>query len=147
MRKDKGKIVSINGNMIAVEFRGDIIQNEVAYVLSQERKLKAEVIKIRGNIAFAQVFEYTKGIKVGDEVEFSGEMLSVELGPGLLGQIYDGLQNPLPEIAEQHGFFLPVGVELSALSSEKEWAFTPKAAKGEKVQAGSVLGTVPEGPR
>jgi V/A-type H+-transporting ATPase subunit A len=145
MKKQLGRIVSINGNMITVEFEEDIIQNEVGYVLSRGKRLKAEVIKINGNIAFLQVFEYTKGIKVGDEVEFSGQMLSVQLGPGLLTQIYDGLQNPLPEIAEEFGFFLPVGVELDALSFKKEWEFTPTAKKGDKVTAGSVLGSVPEG--
>ncbi len=144
-RKQLGKIVSINGNMIAVRFQGDIIQNEVGYVLSGDKKLKSEVIKIKGNIAYLQVFEYTKGIKVGDAVEFSENMLSVQLGPGLLGQIYDGLQNPLPELAEEHGFFLPIGVELNALSFEKEWDFAPAAQKGDKVKAGSVLGAVPEG--
>lgn len=145
MKKQLGKIVSINGNMITVEFEGDIIQNEVAYVLSMGKRLKAEVIKIAGNIAFMQVFEYTKGVKVGDEVEFSGKMLSVQLGPGLLTQIYDGLQNPLPELAEEFGFFLPVGVELGALSLKTKWEFTPLAKKGDKVTAGCVLGTVPEG--
>ncbi len=145
MNKRSGKVVSITGNMIAVEFEGDIIQNEVGYVSMGSKRLKSEVIKIRGNIAFMQVFEYTKGIKVGDTVEFSGQMLSVQLGPGLLTQIYDGLQNPLPEIAEMFGFFLPVGVELSALSFEKEWEFTPTAKKGDKVTGGSFLGHVPEG--
>ncbi len=145
MSKQSGKIAAINGNMITVDFEKDIIQNEVGYVISKGRRLKSEVIKIKGNTAFMQVFEYTKGIKVGDEVDFSGNMLSVQLGPGLLGQIYDGLQNPLPELAEEFGFFLPVGVELSALSAEKEWSFTPVAQKGDKVIAGSVLGKVPEG--
>jgi V/A-type H+-transporting ATPase subunit A len=145
MSKQSGKIVSINGNMITVKFEDNIIQNEVGYVLSQDRRLKSEVIKISGNIAFMQVFEYTKGIKVGDEVEFSGQMLSVQLGPGLLTQIYDGLQNPLPELAEKFGFFLPVGVELSAISSDIEWEFTPTAKKGDKVTAGCILGWVPEG--
>ena len=145
MKKQSGRIVSINGNMITVEFGDNIIQNEVGYVLSQDRRLKSEVIKISGNTAFLQVFEYTKGIKVGDEVEFSGQMLSVQLGPGLLTQIYDGLQNPLPELAEEFGFFLPVGVELSALSFDAEWEFTPVAKKGDKVTAGCVLGWVPEG--
>lgn len=144
MSKNKGKIVSINGNMITVDFENDIIQNEVGYVLSEGRQLKSEVIKITGNTAFMQVFEYTKGIKVGDEVEFSAGMLSVQLGPGLLTQIYDGLQNPLPEMAEKYGFFLPVGVELDALSFTEEWEFTPVAKPGDKVTAGCALGTVPE---
>ena len=144
-KNSTGRIVGINGNMAHVEFDGDIIQNEVGYVLSQGRRLKSEVIKISGNIAFMQVFEYTKGIKVGDEVTFSGEMLSVQLGPGLLTQIYDGLQNPLPEMAKEYGFFLPIGVELDALSFEKEWEFTPIAKTGDKVKRGEYLGKVPEG--
>ncbi len=145
MGKTKGKVVAITGNMISVKCAGDIIQNEVGYVLKGKQRLKSEVIKIEGDIAFMQVFEYTKNIRVGDEVEFSGEMLSVQLGPGLLQQIYDGLQNPLPELAAEFGFFLPVGIELGALSTETKWKFTPTAKKGDKVVAGSVLGTVPEG--
>ncbi len=145
MKKLKAKIVGINGNMIRVEFDGNIIQNEVAYVIRPGCRMKAEVIKITDNNAFLQVFEYPKGIKIGDEVEFSGEMLSVQLGPGLLTKIYDGLQNSLPELAEEHGFFLPVGIEVDAISSEEKWEFTPAAKKGDKVTAGSVLGKVPEG--
>ncbi len=145
MSRQSGRIVSVNGNMIAVQFEDNIIQNEVGYVLSQGRHYKSEVIKINGNIAYLQVFEYTKGLKVGDELEFSGNMLSVGLGPGLLTQIYDGLQNPLPELAEKFGFFLPIGVELQPLSMEKEWDFTPTAKKGDKVKAGSAIGHVPEG--
>ena len=110
-----------------------------------KKRLKSEIIKIEGNIAYMQVFEYTKGIKVGDSVEFSGKMLSVQLGPGLLSQIYDGLQNPLPELAEKFGFFLPVGIELNALSFTKKWEFKPTAKKGDVVKAGSVLGFVEEG--
>ncbi|MFH1837029.1 MAG: V-type ATP synthase subunit A [Candidatus Omnitrophota bacterium] len=144
MESTKGKITAINGNMIRVRFDGNIIQNEVAYVISGKKRLKAEVIKIAGDSAFLQVFEYTKGIKVGDEIEFSGQMLSVQLGPGLLSQIYDGLQNSLPAMAEEFGFFLPIGVELDAIDREQKWEFTPKAEKGDQVTAGSVLGSVPE---
>lgn len=140
-----GTIISVSGNMIAVEFSGDIIQNEVGYVIKGNSRLKSEVIKIRGNTAFLQVFEYTRGIKIGDTVEFSGEMLSVELGPGLLAQIYDGLQNPLPEVAAKFGFFLPIGVQLKALSFDKKWEFTPILKAGSKVTAGTFLGYVPEG--
>ncbi|NQT06882.1 MAG: V-type ATP synthase subunit A [Candidatus Omnitrophica bacterium] len=144
MNKVLGKVVSISGNMISVEFKGDIIQNEVGYVLLGKKRLKAEVIKIRGDIAYMQVFEYTKGIKVGDRIEFSGQMLSVQLGPGLLAQIYDGLQNPLPELAQEFGFFLPVGTELPAIAPKK-WNFTPLVKKNDKVTGGSFLGHVPEG--
>jgi len=145
MHKKKGYVTAITGNMVAVKCEGSIIQNEVAYVVMGERRLKSEVIKIENDTAYVQVFEYTKGIKVGDMVEFSGEMLSVELGPGLLGQIYDGLQNPLPAIAETHGFFLPIGVSLKTFPEGKTWDFTPFVSKGAKVTGGSVLGTVPEG--
>lgn len=145
MTEQKGTIKAINGNMITVEFSGDIIQNEVAYVLREEKRYKSEVIKIIGNNAFMQVFEYPKGLTVGDEVEFSGEMLSVQLGPGLLTQVYDGLQNPLYKLAEKHGFFLPVGDELDALDGEKKWDFTPTCEKGQTVIAGDAIGHVPEG--
>lgn len=145
MSKASGKIISINGNMISVSLDGHIIQNEVGYVIIGDKRLKSEVIKIEGNTAYLQVFEYTKGIKIGDMVEFSGKMLSVQLGPGLLSQIYDGLQNPLPELAEKFGFFLPVGVELNAISFKKKWKFTPLAKKGDRVTAGNVLGNVDEG--
>ncbi|MFH1797985.1 MAG: V-type ATP synthase subunit A [Candidatus Omnitrophota bacterium] len=145
MKKRAGKILAVNGNMIKVRIEEDIIQNEVAYVLNQGKRLKAEVIKIKNNNAYCQVFEYTKGIKLGDDVEFSGNMLSVRLGPGLLTQIYDGLQNPLPEFAKEFGFFLPVGAEKEALSMSREWDFSPRVEKKNKVRAGSVLGVVPEG--
>jgi len=141
----QGKILSVNGNMVTVLLEGDIIQNEVGYVLFGDKRLKSEVIKISGDVAFMQVFEHTKGIKVGDTVEFSGQMLSVQLGPGLLAQVYDGLQNPLPELAEEFGYFLPAGVERDAINKEKKWAFQPKAKEGEKVTAGSILGEVKEG--
>ena len=109
-----------------------------------DTRLKGEVIRINGNIASLQVYEMTTGVAVGDEVEFSGELLSVELGPGLLSQVYDGLQNPLPELADKCGFFLQRGVYLDAIP-ERDWHFTPAVKKGDKVSAGDTLGTVPEG--
>ncbi len=142
--KRKGRIVKINGNMVSVESDGLVIQNEVAYIISGPERLKAEVIRVRGNKAETQVFESTTSLKVGDEVEFSDELLSVELGPGLLGQIFDGLQNPLPALAEKHGFFLKRGVYLSALSDETEWEFTPQVKEGQVARAGEKLGSVPE---
>lgn len=141
----KGRVISIIGNMISVQCEEDVMQNEVAYVISGDKRLKSEIIRIERDIAYLQVFEYTRGIKVGNEVEFSGKMLSVQLGPGLLGQIFDGLQNPLPELAKEYGFFLPIGVELRALPSSKKWEFTPTVKKGDKVTAGSSLGYVQEG--
>lgn len=142
-----GSVVGINGNMITVEMNADVIMNEVGYVVTQEgKKLKSEVIRILGNEAQLQVFEITKGIGIGDKVEFSREMLAAELGPGLLGQVYDGLQNPLPELAEEAGFFLERGIYINALSKEQKWDFTPIAKAGDIVQKADFLGSVPEGP-
>jgi V/A-type H+-transporting ATPase subunit A len=141
----KGKVIGVNGNMITVEVEGDVSMNEVAYVVTAGKKLKAETIRIRGSRAEMQVFEMSRGIGVGDEVEFTAELLSVRLGPGLLAQIYDGLQNPLPALAAQCGFFLERGVYLSPLDEEKKWPFTPAVEPGDAVMAGDALGTVPEG--
>jgi len=141
----KGKVVGVNGNMVTVEVDGDISMNEVAYVACGGKKLKAETIRIHGRRAEMQVFEMSRGIGIGDEVEFTADLLSVRLGPGLLAQIYDGLQNPLPELAAQCGFFLERGVYLSPLDEKKEWPFTPLAGAGDKVMAADTLGTVPEG--
>lgn len=140
-----GKVVGINGNMVSAQFDGNISLNEICYVLVDGIKLKSEVIRIRGNIAQIQVYEMTGGIKCGDTVEFTGDMLSAELGPGLLGQIYDGLQNPLPVLAERAGWFLERGVYVDGLSAEKKWEFTPTAAVGDTLRAGEYFGTVPEG--
>lgn len=141
----KGKVSGVNGNMITVDVSDKIAMNEVGYVLSGGKRLKSEVIRINGTTAQMQIYEISGGIKVGDDVEFSGEMLAAELGPGLLGQIYDGLQNPLPELAEKTGFFLAPGVYLDSLDRSKKWAFTPAVQTGETVEAGDMLGTVPEG--
>lgn len=149
-----GKIIGVNGNLIRVKFDSAVSQNEVAYAKfvskNSEGKdevvpLKSEVIRIRGDYAELQVFEDTTGLKAGDEVEFTGDLLSVELGPGLLTQVFDGLQNPLPELAEECGFFLQRGKYLKALPRDKKWAFTPVAKPGDVLEAGDTLGTVPEG--
>ena len=139
-----GQVVGVNGNMVGVEFTQSVMQNEVAYVRVGEEHLKSEVIRVRGKRAELQVFEDTSGIQIGNTVEFTGQLLSVELGPGLLGQIFDGLQNPLPQLAQQYGFFLKRGAYLKALDEKQKWEFTPTARVGDKVRAGDKLGTVPE---
>ena len=144
MGNNKGHVVSVNGNMVNVEFTGAITKNEVGYIILGNTRLKSEVIRINSNIASLQVYEMTGGVAVGDEVEFTGELLSAELGPGLLTQIYDGLQNPLPQLAEECGFFLQRGVYLTAIP-DKNWDFTPACKVGDTVVAGDTLGTVPEG--
>lgn len=140
-----GKITGINGNLLRVAFSSPVSQNEVGFARVGDLGLKAEVIRIRGTIAELQVFEDTSDLRVGDPVEFSGELLSVELGPGLLGSIYDGLQNPLPQLAEQSGFFLQRGKYLPALDRTRKWDFKPVAKKGDSVQASDTLGLVAEG--
>ncbi len=146
MTENRGKVVSINGNLVSVEFDGNVSMNEICYVKVGDTELKSEVIRIRGNVAQIQVYEMTGGIKCGDVVEFTGEMLSAELGPGLLGQIYDGLQNPLPALAEKAGWFLERGNYEDGLDDNKKWEFTPTAKVGDVLHAGEHIGTVPEGP-
>ena len=145
MSENIGKVIGVNGNLLKVEFEKPVIQNEVAYACIGDLKLKAEVIRVRGNSAELQVFEDTIGLKVGDPVEFTGDLLSVELGPGLLTQVFDGLQNPLPALAEESGFFLQRGKYLDPLPRDSKWAYTPAAKEGDTVIAGDTLGTVPEG--
>ncbi len=144
MANSMGRVTGVNGNMVTVEFDSAIAKNEVGYIHVAGERLKGEVIRIKGKEAALQVFEMTGGVAVGDRVEFTGEMLSVELGPGLLEQIYDGLQNPLPELAQQCGFFLQRGVYLKPIP-DRSWAFTPTAKKGDVLAAGDTFGTVIEG--
>ncbi len=146
MTETKGKVVGINGNMVSVKFDGNISMNEVAYVNVEGKKLRGEVIRIRGDVAQLQIFEMTQGIKAGDSVEFAGNMLCALLGPGLLGQVYDGLQNPLPLVAEKAGFFLERGVYVDPLNKETKWDWTPCVKPGDKVLRGDAIGSVPEGP-
>lgn len=145
MSQNTGKVVSINGNLVSVAFDGTVSMNEICYVKVGDTALKSEVIRIKGNMAQIQVYEMTGGIQCGDAVEFTGEMLSAELGPGLLGQIYDGLQNPLPVLAEKAGWFLERGHYADGLDADKKWAFTPVAQVGDTLRAGDYIGTVPEG--
>lgn len=145
MTENLGKVSSINGNLLSVEFNGNVSMNEICYVKVGNTELKSEVIRIKGNTAQIQVYEMTNGIKCGDTVVFTGEMLSAELGPGLLGQIYDGLQNPLPLLAEKAGWFLERGNYADGLNADKKWEFTPTAQVGDNLRAGDYIGTVPEG--
>ena len=145
MAVQTGKIESINGNLIGVLFDSYVRQNEVAYAVRGEERLKAEVIRIRGNKAELQVFEDTAGLKRGDRVEFTGQLLSVQVGPGLLGMTYDGLQNPLNKLADAHGVFLKRGISLPPLDGSKSWTFEPLMVEGDTVRAGDWLGWVQEG--
>jgi V/A-type H+/Na+-transporting ATPase subunit A len=145
MNDVRGHIRAVRGSMITVTFYGRIHQNEIAYVLYGREKLKSEVLRIDQNQAVLQVFEETNGLRVGDEVQFTGKLLSVNLGPGLLGQVYDGLQNPLEKLADKAGNFLIRGLSYDALDKNHLWDFRPLVNAGKKVKAGSFLGEVGEG--
>lgn len=142
-----GRVVGVTGPLATVEVMEgqEVSQNEVGYVFCQGVPLKSEIIRVRGNLVDMQVFENTTGMQVGDRVDFSGELLAATLGPGLLGSIYDGLQNPLEKLDNLHGYFLQRGQYVSSLDKEKTWEFTPTITKGSKVRAGHYLGKVPEG--
>ena len=140
-----GRIAGIERNMIKVEFDGDVRLNEVGYAIFEKDRLMAEVVRVKDNKADMQVFEDTKGLRTGDTVEFTGHLLSAELGPGLLGQVFDGLQNPLNTLAEKYGYFLQRGKYVSALPEDTGWDFTPAADRGDIMQAGDTIGTVKEG--
>ena len=147
-----GKIVAVNGNMTTVAFDGAVAQNEVGYIILGEKRLMAEIVRVRGTVCDMQVFDATTDLTVGDKVEFSGELLAAELGPGMLAQVYDGLQNPLSELAKEAAkisadaeYFLQRGIYLPGLPRDRKWDWHPTAKIGERVSAGDVLGWVTEG--
>ena len=140
----KGKVVKAFGNLLHVEFEGNIRQGEVAMVDIGEVSLKAEVIEIVGKEAKIQVYEDTKGIEYGTPVMFTGELLEAELGPGLLTSIVDGLQNPLEKVADVAGVFLPRGIYIPALDRQRRWDYTPTAKVGDVLERGDTLGTTME---
>ncbi len=150
-------VIMVQDDLVTIEAKSNenetvsLKKNEVIYICPNrqekqyQEKLKAEILRINGNTADAQVFESTSGVAVGDAVEQTNEMLSVALGPGLLGQVYDGLQNPLESLAAEFGYFLPRGVEADALDKVKKWSFVPIVRIKDKLLAGAVIGTVQEG--
>ncbi|HOO84535.1 MAG TPA: V-type ATP synthase subunit A [Prolixibacteraceae bacterium] len=137
----KGTVKGIIANLVIVEADGPVAQNEIAYIKLDETSLMAEVIKVNGAQTYIQVFESTRGVKVGDPVEFAGHMLEVVLGPGLLSRNYDGLQNDLDKMT---GVFLKRGEYTYPLDKEKLWDFKPIAKVGDIVEAASWLGEVDE---
>ncbi|MEQ8967682.1 MAG: V-type ATP synthase subunit A [Azospirillaceae bacterium] len=144
------RVVGVRENLVTIETRDrPVMKNGVAFVSvgreGGERRLEAEVLRIRGTLADLQVYEDTAGVAVGDAVYLTGEMLSVTLGPGLLGQVYDGLQNPLAVLAREYGYFLPRGVYADPLDRSRKWAFEPSARVGDVLGPGAPLGTVKEG--
>ena len=139
------RVLRVRENLVSIDTGGRAIKkNEVGFICVGQERLMAEVLRVHGDTADMQVFEDTRGVRVGDPVEMSDQMLSVFLGPGLLGQVFDGLQNPLAILAHDHGFFLPRGVNVFPLDQEKKWAFTPSVSIGDKLIAGQSIGTVQE---
>ena len=137
----KGYVGGIVSNLVTVEVDGPVSQNEICYISVGGVKLMSEVIKVIGKNAFVQVFESTRGMRVGDTAEFQGHMLEVTLGPGMLSRNYDGLQNDLDKM---QGVFLKRGEYTFPLDNEKKWSFHPLAKVGDKVKAGAWLGEVDE---
>lgn len=153
------RIIAVQEDLVTIEANvrdgetSSLVKNEVIYICpdpkrnpdGRQEKLKAEVLRVRGRTADVQVFESTRGVAVGDPVEQSGQLLSVALGPGLLGQVYDGLQTPLEDLAQRFGNFLPRGAAADPLDKKQKWSFTPTVQIGARLHAGDVLGTVQEG--
>ena len=137
----KGKVKGIISNLVTVGVDGPVAQNEICYISLGNVRLMAEVLKVNGDNVFVQVFESTRGLKVGNDVEFTGHMLEVTLGPGMLSRNYDGLQNDLDKLT---GVFLKRGEYNFPLDNEKLWDFKPLAQVGDKVEAASWLGEVEE---
>jgi V/A-type H+-transporting ATPase subunit A len=137
----KGKIAGIIANLVIVEVDGPVSQNEICYIKYGSVKLMAEVIRIGEKRIYIQVFESTRGLKTGAEVEFTGHMLEATLGPGILSKNFDGLQHDLNKM---EGIFLKKGDYTHPLEEDKEWEFKPLAKAGDEVVAGSWLGEVKE---
>jgi V/A-type H+-transporting ATPase subunit A len=146
MNKAKGKVVSVNESLVGVErTEGAVMNGEVAYIILEDgKRLKSEVIDVKsGKLIYLQVFEDTNWMRVGDAVEFTGLPLSVKLGPGILGSVTDGLQNPLYELAKKE-WFLERGLVVEPLDNTVKWHFTPLVKKGDPVTGSAVIGSVPE---
>ncbi|MEG1910129.1 MAG: V-type ATP synthase subunit A, partial [Bacteroidales bacterium] len=135
-------VSGIIANLVEVQVDGPVLQNEICYIHLGEVRLMSEVIKIKGDKAFVQVFESTRGMKIGCEVDFMGQMLEVSLGPGILSKNYDGLQNDLEKM---EGVFLKRGIYTNPLDDDKLWDFKILSKVGDKVRAGAWIGEVAEG--
>ena len=139
--KTTGKVNGIISNIVIVKADGAVGQNEICHVYAGETKMMAEVIKVIGDDAYVQVFDSTRGLKIGDKVEFEGHMLEATLAPGMLSRNYDGLQNDLEKM---DGLFIARGSITDPVDFEATWEFKPLAKAGDKVTAGAWLGEVKE---
>jgi len=148
---DAGFVTAVHDDILTMTIPpSGLRKNEVVYVrpahpLRDGERLKSEVLRLWEKRADIQVFEDTRGVAIGDVVERSDALLSATLGPGLLGQVYDGLQNPLADLSREFGVFLPRGIDLFPLDQERKWAFSASVRRGDRLRAGDSIGTVPEG--
>ena len=140
----EARVVGVTGNIVSVESDAPLMKNAIAFVHTGSASLKGEVLRVHGQRADLQIFEDTQGVRVGDRVELTSQMLSATLGPGLLGMIYDGLQNPLHALAKRDGFFMVRGKAVAPLDLTRKWTFVPSRKPGERLRAGDVIGTVAE---
>jgi V/A-type H+/Na+-transporting ATPase subunit A len=140
----KGKIVWVSGPAVRADGMSSAKMYETVEV--GESKLIGEVIRLTGDVAFIQVYETTSGLKPGEPVVGTGQPLSVALGPGIIGQIYDGIQRPLSEMAKKSGDFIGRGIETTPIDLKKKYKFIPTVKKGDNIAGGSILGTVDETP-
>ena len=138
----EGRIIRVSGPLVVAEGMKGSRMYDVVYV--SDKKLMGEIIELKGEIASIQVYEETGGIGVGEPVYPTGAPLSVELGPGLIESIYDGVQRPLDKIREMAGDFITRGIHIPGLDREKTWKFSPKVKEGEAVEPGDILGVVQE---
>ncbi|MBD3287113.1 V-type ATP synthase subunit A [candidate division WOR-3 bacterium] len=141
-KEDVGRILKVAGPLVIADGMGTSRMYDVVKV--SDKRLVGEVIELEGQRASIQVYEDTGGIGPGEPVYPTHEPLSVELGPGIIEGIYDGIQRPLSDIASETGAFIARGVEISALPRDRKWVFEPQVKKGDKVSAGDILGTVAE---
>jgi V/A-type H+/Na+-transporting ATPase subunit A len=138
------RVIGITGNIVRIESDAPIMKNSVAFVHVGNAQLKGEVLRVQNRHADLQIFEETQGVRVGARVTLTMELLSATLGPGLLGMVYDGLQNPLEALAKRDGFFLVRGEAVAPLDPTQKWPFVPGRKAGERVHAGDTIGTVQE---
>src|SRR5262249_36997867 len=140
----EARVIGVTGNIVRIASDAPITKNAVAFVHVGDAQLKGEVLRVQDRHADLQIFEETQGLEIGAPVTLTEEMLSATLGPGLLGMVYDGLQNPLFALAKRDGFFLVRGNAIAPLDGAQTWPFTPGRKAGDRVQAGDVVGTVKE---
>src|SRR3989339_1016304 len=138
----QGKIIKVSGPLVVAKEVPNARMADVVKV--GEKGIIGEIIKLEGDFSSIQVYEEPEGLGAGDPVVSTGRPLSVELGPGLLESIFDGIERPLPLILKASGNFIGRGISINALNREKKWEFTPAAAAGDSVTTGDILGTVQE---